>query len=198
MDFLLNPNIGYLVLVSAVLLTLVAVVTPGTGIAEVLAIFALLLSGYAVYHLSFNWWALVLLVASAIPFVYSVRGPRRGLWLFAAIAGLTAGSIFFFPSATGLIAVDVPLAIVTTLGYTAFLWFLARKVVEISVMRPVHELTSLIGQQGEAKTPIAAEGSVQVAGELWSARSESPIPSGSQVKVVGREGFILIVEKDVV
>lgn len=198
MDFLLNPNIAYLVLVSAVLLTLVAVVTPGTGIAEVLALFALLLSGYAVYHLSFNWWALVLLVASGIPFAYSVRGPRRGLWLVIAIAGLTVGSIFFFPSESGPIAVDVPLAIVTTLGYSAFLWFLARKVVEISVMRPVHELTSLIGQRGEAKTPIAEEGSVQVGGELWSARSELAIPSGSQVKVVGREGFVLIVEKDLV
>jgi membrane-bound ClpP family serine protease len=28
---------------------------------------------------------------------------------------------------------------------------------------------------------------------LWSARSEKPIPAGSRVRVVSREGFILLV-----
>ena len=196
MDFLLNPNIAYLMLVAAMLFTLVAIMTPGTGIAEILALFSLLLAGYAVYHLSFNWWALVLLVLSAIPFLYSIRGPRRGLWLALSIVGLTLGSIFFFPAEEGLISVDLPLAIVTTLVYSAFLWFSARKVVEISAVRPVHELSGLIGQRGEAKTPIGEEGSVQVAGELWSARSAAPVPAGSTVKVVGRDGFVLIVEQD--
>jgi membrane-bound serine protease (ClpP class) len=195
MDFLLNPNIAYLVLVSAMLFTLVAIVTPGTGIAEILALFALLLAGYAVYNLAFNWWALVLLVLSGIPFLYAIRGPRRGLWLAVSIVGLTLGSIFFFPAEEGLISVDLPLAIVTTVAYSAFLWFSARKVLEISAVLPVHELSGLIGQRGEAKTAIAEEGSAQVAGELWSARSETPVPAGSAINVVGREGFVLIVEQ---
>jgi membrane-bound serine protease (ClpP class) len=197
MEFLLNPSIAYLILVSAMLFTLVAIMTPGTGIAEILAVFALLLAGYAVYHLSFNWWALALLVLSAIPFLYSVRGPRRGVWLTVSILGLTLGSVFFFPAVEGLISVNLPLAIITTLAYSAFLWFSARKVVEISGARPVHELSGLIGQAGEAKTPIAEEGSVQVGGELWSARSEAPVPAGSMVKVIGRDGFVLIVEREV-
>ena len=197
MDFLLNPNIAYLVLVSAMLFTLVAIVTPGTGIAEILALFSLLLAGYAVYNLAFNWWALVLLVLSAIPFLYAIRGPRRGLWLVISIVGLTVGSIFFFPAQGGVISVDLPLAIVTTLAYSAFLWFAARKALEISAVRPMHELSGLIGQRGEAKTAIGEEGSVQVAGELWSARSVAPVSAGSNIKVVGREGFVLMVEQDV-
>ena len=48
---------------------------------------------------------------------------------------------------------------------------------------------------GEAKTSIADEGSVQVAGELWSAKSEQAIPEGTHVRVTGREGFSLVVEK---
>jgi membrane-bound serine protease (ClpP class) len=196
MDFLLNPNIAYLVLVSAMLFTLVAVITPGTGIAEILALFSLLLAGYAVYNLAFNWWAFALLILSAIPFVYGIRAPRRGLWLAISIVGLTLGSIFFFPAQEGLISVDLPLAIVTTLAYSAFLWFSARKVLEISAVRPVHELSGLIGQRGEAKTAIGEEGSAQVAGELWSARSDAVVPPGSAIKVIGREGFVLVVEQD--
>jgi len=195
MDSLLNPNIAYLVLVSAMLFTLVAIITPGTGIAEVLALFSLLLAAYAVYNLAFNWWALVLLVLSALPFLYAVRGPRRGLWLAISMVGLTLGSVFFFPAHEAPISVDLPLALVTTLAYSAFLWFAARKVLETAAVRPVHELSGLIGELGEAKTAIDEEGSAQVRGELWSARSETPVPVGSIVKVVGREGFVLVVEQ---
>ena len=194
MEFLLIPNIAYLVLVAAVLLILVAVMTPGTGIAEILAVFALLLAGYAVYHLSFNWWALLLLVLSAIPFLYSIRRPKRAIWLGLSIVGLTVGSVFFFPAEEGWLSVDPWLAAMTTVVYSAFLWFSARKVMEISAIRPRHELSSLVGQRGEAKSAIGEDGAVQVAGELWSARSAAPLPVGSRVQVVGRDGFVLIVE----
>jgi membrane-bound serine protease (ClpP class) len=62
-------------------------------------------------------------------------------------------------------------------------------------MVPVHDLEGLIGATGVAKSTISEEGSVQVAGELWSAKSDEVIPEGSQVRVVGREGFDLKVEQ---
>ena len=73
MDFLLDPNIAYLFLLAGVLLGLMAMVTPGTGIFEVGAFFCLALAGYAVYNLSFNLWALIVLILSIVPFVYAMR-----------------------------------------------------------------------------------------------------------------------------
>jgi membrane-bound serine protease (ClpP class) len=67
--------------------------------------------------------------------------------------------------------------------------------VEATSARPTHDLSGLIGQVGEARTRVNEEGSVFVDGELWSARSEQPIPAGSPIRVLRREGFILIVEK---
>jgi membrane-bound serine protease (ClpP class) len=196
MQFLFDPNVAYLLLVGGMMLALLALLTPGTGIVEILAVFSILLAGYAVYHLSFNWWALLILLVSLAPFIYSIRGPGRGAWLVVAIVGLTAGSVFFFPATNGLSAVNPLIASVTTVLYSAFLWVAVRKVVEAAQFRPVHELSDLIGQTGEARTAVKDDGSVQVAGELWSARSARALPPGSPIKVIGRDGFVLIVEKD--
>ena len=195
MGLLLDPNIAYLLLVAGMLFSLTAIMTPGSGIPELLAVFSVVLAGYAVYHLSFNWWALALLLLSVLPFFYSIRGPRRGLWLMLSIVGLTAGSAFFFRSALGTSAVNPALVVTTTVLYSAFLWVSVRKVVEIAATRPAHELSVLVGQNGEAKTAVADEGSVQVAGELWSARSDKPIAAGSVIRVLGRDGFVLLIEE---
>src|SRR5512146_961790 len=114
MDPLLDPNIAYLVLVAATFFVLLALVTPGTGIPELLAIFSLLLAAYSVYHLSYNWWALALLLLSLLPFWFAVRRARGGWWLALAILGMAVGSIFFFPTHTGLISVNPFLALATT------------------------------------------------------------------------------------
>jgi membrane-bound serine protease (ClpP class) len=195
MEFLLDPNIAYFLLIAAILFVLLAIATPGTGIPELLALFTLVLAGYAVSQLSLNWWALVLLVLSLVPFFFAVRGPRRELWLVVSILGLTIGSVFFFPAEKGLLSVNPILAVVTSALLAAFLWLAARKVLQIYQVMPTHELSALIGQRGETKTAVKEEGSVQVASELWSARSEKLIPVGSVVHVVGRKGFVLIVEE---
>ena len=73
MDFLLDPNIAYLFLLGGVVLAFLAIVTPGTGMLEVGAIFCFLLAGYAVYNLPMNWWALLILFMSIVPFLYAVQ-----------------------------------------------------------------------------------------------------------------------------
>src|SRR5512142_338265 len=154
MEFLLDPNIAYFVLMVAILFVLIAIVSPGTGVPEVLALFSLALAGYAVYHLGINWWALVLLLLSLAPFYFAVRGPRRELWLAVSILGLTAGSTFFFPAQSGWISVNPLLAAVTSILFAGLVWISARKVVQIAAARPTHELTALIGECGETRTNV--------------------------------------------
>ena len=195
MDFLLDPNVAYLFLLAGVLLGLMAIITPGTGMFELGAFFCLALAGYAVYNLSINLWALIVLALSIVPFVYAIQKPKREWFLALSILGLVVGSIFLFATEGWRPAVNFPLALVASVLYAGFIWIAVRKTLQAAYARPTHDLTTLVGQVGEAKTRIHKEGSVQVAGELWSARSEKSIPSGSVVKVVAREGFILVVEK---
>jgi len=196
MDFLLDPNIAYLILLGAVLLGMMAIASPGTGLFEIGAFFCIALAGYAIYHLSFNWWALILLGLSIVPFVYAIQKPKRELYLALSILLLIIGSVFMFPRTEGQAIVNPFVAIIASALVAGFLWIAVRKSVEATGMRPTHDLTGLVGQIGEARTRVNEEGSVLVAGELWSARSEEPIPAGSSVRVLRRDGFILIVEKN--
>ena len=195
MDFLLDPNVAYLFLLAGILLGLMAIVVPGTGMLEVSAFFCLALAGYAVYNLSFNLWALIVLGLSFIPFVYAIQKPKREWFLALSILGLVVGSVFLFATNDWKPAVNWGLALVSSLLYAGFIWVAVRKALQAAHTRPSHDLSTLVGQSGEAKTRIHKEGSVQVNGELWSARSEKSIPTGSAIRVVGREGFILVVEK---
>ena len=195
MDFLVEPNIAYLILLGGVLLGLMAIVAPVTGLFEVGAFFCLALAGYAVYNLSFNWWALVILVLSIVPFVYAIQKPKRELYLGFSIFLLVIGSVFLFAVDGWKPAVNPFVALVTSGLLSAFLWIVVRKTVQAAGTRPSHDLEALIGLIGEAKSKIHEEGSVYVAGEMWSARSDKAIPAGSSIRVVRREGFILVVEK---
>jgi membrane-bound serine protease (ClpP class) len=196
MDFLLDPNIAYLILLGAVLLAMMSLASPGTGLFEIGAFLCMVLAGYAIYNLSFNWWALLLLGLAIVPFVYAIQKSKRELYLALSILLIIVGSVFIFPRTEDQPMVSPLVAILGSGSVAVLLWFAVRKSVEATGMRPTHDLAGLIGQTGEARTKINEEGSVLVAGELWSARSETPIPVGSSIRVLRREGFILIVEKN--
>lgn len=196
MNTLINPDIAYILLMIGSILLMMAIVTPGTHLMEGGALISLIAAGYEVYNLGFNGWALIILVLALVPFVYSTRKTGREWALAVSILALIIGSLYMFPGKGFLPAVNPVLAVVISILSAGFLWFIVRKGIQAARARPLQDLQNLIGRNGQAKTEIHDAGSVQVASELWSARSEQSIPAGSRVRVVNREGFTLIVERD--
>jgi membrane-bound serine protease (ClpP class) len=195
MEILINPNIAYLLIVVGIVLVIMALFAPGTGIIELAAFFILLLAFWEISQLPINLWALGLLVLGVIPFILAVRKSQNMIYLVIALVAFIIGSIFLFKGDYWWQpGVNPILAIVTSVLAGGFIWIATIKVLESEKMRPKHDLAKLIGDIGEAKTDIFDEGSVQLESELWSARSSTPIPMGSQVRVVKRDGFILEVE----
>lgn len=193
-EILLDPNIAYLLLVGSFMLTLLALLTPGTGILEIAAGFGLLLTGWAVYTLSINAWALGVLLLGVIPFWLAVRKSGNLLFLGVAIAALAIGSTFLFQEDGQLLAVNPILALIVSVLTGGFLWLGTIKTLEAQEATPTHDLGSLIGATGIAQTEIFQEGTVHVHRENWSAHSKERIPVGTTVRVVNREGFVLQVE----
>ncbi len=194
MNIFLDPNVAYLVIVVGFILGVLALFTPGTGFLEIGTLFAIFLAGYSIYNLPVNFWALALLLVGVVPFLIAMRKMKRWYWLIPAVISIILGSVFLFRTETGAPAINPILATVVSILAVVFLWFIGRKTIDALKARPNQDLSRLIGMIGEARTDITMDGTVYVGGEEWSARSEKKIRGGSQVKVVKREGLVLIVE----
>lgn len=194
MDLLLNANIAYFLLVIGFSLVLLALVTPGTGVLEAIAFFLLAIAGYSIFRMGFNLWALVILILALVPFIYAIRKPKQTWALIISLVATIIGSVYMFPGEGWTPAVNPILAVILSLLFVGFFWFIILKTIRAHLTKPIHDLQGLIGQVGEAKTHVHENGTVQVGGELWSARSQQSIPVGRFVCVIGREGFILEVE----
>lgn len=195
MEILLDPNVAYLLLMVGIVLASMALFAPGTGVLEIGALFVLFLAGWSISQQQINLWALGVLILGVIPFILAVRKSRNLVFLVIALVAFVLGSAYLFRGASWWQpGVNPILAIITSLLASGYLWIATTKVLDTEKMRPKHDLARIIGDFGEAKTDIFNEGSVQIESELWSARSAALIPSGSKVRVVKREGFILEVE----
>ncbi|HSR47042.1 MAG TPA: NfeD family protein [Anaerolineales bacterium] len=188
-------NVFYLCLVLGVWTAAMAVATPGTGFLEAFSL--VLLAGAAIGMLVWpvNPLAFIPLVLGVAALIYSVvRRRPSAWWVLGSAALLSLGSIFLYENASGGPAVEPVLAILMTTLTVLFFWFGVRRGIEVQLAAPTVDAEIVVGQVGEARSPVHRSGTVYVGGELWSARSESPIQRGQRVRVVGLDGLIVDVE----
>ena len=91
----------------------------------------------------------------------------------------------------------IPLStIIVVVGTTAALFtFIIGAAVRGFRNQPVTGSEGMIGEVGTVFGRLAPNGTVQLRGSLWSARSASDIEVGEAVRIVGVDGLKLTVEK---
>ncbi len=191
---IIDANIAYVLLVVGFVLSVLALLTPGTGVVEIIGLFSMILAGYGIISNPVNYWALIILVPF-LPLIYVYRKTKKDYFLIIAIASLNIGSFMIFKSEEGGFSVSPIIAIVVTLLNAPILWVIVKKIIEAIDRKPDFDPGNIIGAIGEARTNIFLEGTAYVSGEEWSVRSNEKINKGEVVKVVKKEGLILWVEK---
>ncbi len=193
MEFLQDPNIVYLLLMAGLWISAIGAYIPGTGVAEIAGAGLILGTVYLMSLLAANWLAAVALVAGAS--LFFLLPLLKSEWENLAIGGLALqaiASFFLFAEASVsplLIAVGVLLA-----------WGYHRTILR-SILKQQRELSStqkdefLVGTRGRVMATIEDRGTVQVKGELWTARSKSRLESGTEIVVTQQDGLELQVEK---
>jgi len=194
MEFLVDPNVVYLLLVVGFMTAVLALVVPGTGVLELVAFAILAAAGYGVSQLQFNWVALVVLFLALVPFFLATRRIYPTAMLILTVVALSLGSTFLFVDEAWHPIVNPILAVLVILLEVGFFWIVVRKGLDAIHKHPLHSLAAIEDSIGETRTEVFLEGSVYVRGEMWSAASEQPIPARTKVRIIRRRGLILDVE----
>jgi membrane-bound serine protease (ClpP class) len=198
MEFLISPNVAFVLIVAAIVLFMATLVNPKSTMLKVGMVLCLLAAGYELVHLRGNPWALVVLAFSPLPFFALTRQTRsHPALLVITILMLTVGSVFLFVDQNGRPLVNYLLAGGVSIICGEFVWITAGRKQNAEGARISDALDAMVGLTGNVRTEIEVHstGSVEVEGEVWMARSKAPIPAGSTVRILRRDGAVLTVKK---
>lgn len=195
-DVIANPNIAYALLVLGLLALVMAFAVPGTGLLEIGAGLCLLLALLGLSRLPVNIAGLLLILVGIGLFIADIQ-IQSGLVALGGAVILGLGSLFLFRPDEQAFAVSWWLIMLVSGGSAIFFGFGLQRALRAMQQRPVISQDNLIGAHGVIKSPITPEsrfvGTAQVAGELWTVKSDEPIGEGAPVVVVLVEGLTLFV-----
>ena len=191
---LIDPNLAFILLILGALGIYVEFSHPGLvfpGVAGgILAILGLM----ALSVLPINWAGAALILVGVACFVLEATIVSGGILAVGGVAAMVLGAVMLVDTGIPELSISWATAVGVTLPFALITVFILRLAVKSFRYKVATGLESMIGEIGEARTPINAKGRVFVHSELWNAASSRPIPSGSKVRIVAVEGLTLTVE----
>jgi membrane-bound serine protease (ClpP class) len=195
LDFLLDPNIAFLVLAIGALALYAEFNHPGAVVPGVVGVVFILLALFALNLLPTRYAAFTLIIGAFALFVLEAKFATHGVLGIGGIVLLTLGGLLLVDGPIpelrvhlwASLAISIPLGLITIFLMTIALKARHNKVVTGS--------QGLLGAIGEARTEIDPEGKVFVMGELWNAHAPSRVRMGEHVVVRKVDGLELEVER---
>lgn len=199
LDRISDPNIAYIFMLLGIYGIFFELSNPGAVLPGVLGGIFLILGLYALQTLPVNWAGVLLILFGVLLFILEVKVTSYGALTIGGIVAMFLGSLMLFKEPQTdfepVAKLSLQVILAATLS-TALFFIIAIGMVVRSQRRPtVTGAEGMIGEIGEALTPIAPNGKVRVHGEIWWAKSAAPIAAGEKVKVVLVEGLQITVEK---
>jgi membrane-bound serine protease (ClpP class) len=110
------------------------------------------------------------------------------------IAAFVIGALMMFPSRVPGFALSGAVVVGAAMASAALLLLMLAALLRTRHRPVVTGSEALIGAAGETVFWQDQEGRVRVNGEIWRARADAPLAAGTAVKVVGRNGLVLLVQ----
>lgn len=191
-----DPNVAYILMMLGLLGLYFELSNPGAIFPGVIGAICLILAFYAFQTIPVNYAGFLLILLSIVLFVAEAMVTSYGILAIGGIIAMFLGSIMLFESPLPYLRASL-LVIIPTVLTTAALFILAITFAIRAQFRKTETgAEGMIGQVGEAKSRIAPEGKVFVAGEYWDAESEEVIEEGEKVRVTALKGLKLKVAKE--
>jgi membrane-bound serine protease (ClpP class) len=189
-----SPNVAYVLMMLGVYGLIFELSNPGLILPGTVGAICLILAFYAFSALPVSYAGVALILLAVALFVSEFLVPGFGMLTGSGVVALILGSIM-------LMDTDVPFmqiswkVLVPMSGFAVALGVLAA-VMAIRAHRrhPVSGEQGMVGTRVTLETPLTPEGRILLEGEIWKARAPGNVPAGAQVRVVGFEGLVALVE----
>ena len=193
-----NPNIAYLLLSFGTLGLTIELWSPGAVLPGVAGGLCLLLAFFAFSILPVNYAGLLLILFGLLLLALEIKVVSYGLLTVGGLASLVFGSMILMDSSMPELQLSFRVIVPVVLGFAGIGMFLARLGVASQRRPAVTGAASMIGEIGEALTPIEPDrpGRVAAHGEIWQASAVESIPEGARVRVTHIDGLMLTVRMD--
>ena len=204
LGFVANPDIAFLLLTIGGIGILVEVISPGLLGPGIIGVIALALAFVALGNLPVNWVGVGLIALAMALFFLEIQAPGIGVFGISGAIAFVLGAFLLFG---GFSAPAIPtpsfrvsLWMIVTVSALLFgsLVLLFTTVLRAKRARYVSPTVDLVGQTGKVTTALDPTGQVRVAGEAWTAVSDSgeAIAEGEEVIVLEVEGLTLKVFRE--
>jgi membrane-bound serine protease (ClpP class) len=190
-----SPSVAYLMVLVGLLLIALEFFTAGVGIAAACGTGALVLAAFGLGTLPIRVWALLLLGFAIFGFCVDLQSGVPRAWTAIGAVCLVLGSLWLYRG--GVHASLLALA-AGVLGTPLFMVAGMPSMVRARFSTPTIGRESLVGEMGVALGPVHPEGTVEVRGAPWRARTNraTPIALGERIRVVAIDGLLLEVEPE--
>jgi membrane-bound serine protease (ClpP class) len=167
---------------------------PGAVAPGLIGSICLLVALFALNMLPINYAGAGLVLLGIGLMVAEAHIGSFGVIGIGGVIAFLIGALMMFPAGAPGFNLSLWVVAAATLA-TAGFFLLVVSLLLRSRRRPVvigNE--ALLGAEGEALVWQGETGTVRVKGEIWRARAARPLRSGSRVRVVDRDGLVLVVE----
>ncbi len=198
-----DPNIAFILLVLGILLVALELFNP-SFVGGVTGAVLLVVAFYGFGSLPLNALGLILVALGIGMLVAEPAVPSHGLLTVGGLASFVIGAVAFYGTPGPYLpaaAVAWPIIFLMTAAATAYSLVLVRTLVEmrrqpVPVGSGMVGTEDVIGMEGKVEQELSPTGTVYVDRESWSARlaDGGTAARGTKVRVVRKEGLILIVE----
>lgn len=199
-NFLADPNVAVILMLAGMMGLYIEFNNPGLILPGVVGAVCLVLTGFALQILPFDWIGLVLIMAGLGLLIAEIFVTSFGL-LFAGgiVCFLLGGSMMFEQPDVSDLNVDFwSVLLPTVLGMGAFsgiVVFAIGRTIWARQTAGVDEMIGMLGRTSSALDPSGPVGKVFIRGEYWNARSDEPIASDEAVEVLAVDGLELHVRR---
>lgn len=188
-----SPSVAFLLLAAGLALAILELYTAGIGVAAATGAVCVVLSCYGLGVLPARPWAVALVLLGMLGYAIDVQAGSPRTWTAIGTASLGAGGVALYEQGLR----PSPLVLVTVVGGVALMMIAGMPaVVRSRFSTATIGREDLVGEEGSAMADVDPEGTVQVRGAEWRARTNraTPIAAGAAVRVVAIDGLLLEVE----